>query len=55
MLGSRTRRAGTTFRHLVLARIIEPVSKLDSLRALKEGGRGGCPILCVNRGPEIPV
>ncbi len=27
-----------TFRHLVLARIIEPVSKLDSLRVLEEAG-----------------
>jgi hypothetical protein len=35
MLGSRTRRAGTTFRHLVLARIIEPVSKLDSLTFIR--------------------
>ena len=26
------------FRHLVLARIIEPVSKLDSLRVLEEAG-----------------
>ena len=26
------------FRQLVLARIIEPVSKLDSLRALEEAG-----------------
>jgi hypothetical protein len=27
-----------TFRHLVLARIIEPSSKLDSLRVLEEAG-----------------
>jgi hypothetical protein len=26
------------FRHLVLARIIEPVSKLDSIRVLEEAG-----------------
>jgi len=29
------------FRHLVLARIIEPASKLDSLRVLQEAGAGG--------------
>ena len=28
------------FRQLVAARIIEPVSKLDSLRVLEEAGRG---------------
>jgi hypothetical protein len=41
VLGSRTRRAGDeVFRRLVLARImiIEPSSKLGSLRVLKEAG-----------------
>jgi hypothetical protein len=44
------------FRHLVLARIIEPVSKLDSLRVLEEGRRptrrssGGCRPMRRRRG-----
>ena len=31
------------FRHLVLARIIGPSSKLDSLRVLEEAGLRRCP------------
>jgi hypothetical protein len=45
------------FRHLVLARIIEPVSKLDSLRVLEEAGitptsysDGGCASLWPRTG-----
>jgi hypothetical protein len=34
------------FRHLVMARIIEPASKLDSLRVLEEAG--------LRRVPELP-
>jgi hypothetical protein len=33
---------GEVFRLLVLARIIEPASKLDSLRALEEAGIARC-------------
>jgi len=38
------------FRHLALARIIEPVSKLDSLRAL-EGGRGRADVVRDGQAP----
>ena len=42
-----------TFRHLVLARIIEPVSKLDSLRVLEEAGVAAVSYRTVAR--RLPV
>lgn len=35
--------ADQVFRHLVLARIIEPTSKLDPVRVLEEAGMRSCP------------
>jgi hypothetical protein len=39
------------FRHLVLARIIDPVSKLDSLRVLEEAGIAPASYATVKRRP----
>jgi hypothetical protein len=41
------------FRQLVLARIIEPVSKFDSLRVLEEAGLAGPSYATLNR--RLPV
>jgi len=41
------------FRHLVLAQIIEPVSKLDSLRVLEEAGLA--PASCRNLKRRLPA
>jgi len=41
------------FRHLVLARIVEPTSKLDSLRALAEVGIAARSYRTVQR--RLPV
>ena len=43
------------FRHLVLARMIEPASKLDSLRVVEEVGVAAAPYATVKRRlPEYP-
>ena len=50
VLGLEDAAAGDeVFRHLVLARIIEPVSKLDSLRVLEEAGLPGVSYRTVAR------
>jgi hypothetical protein len=43
------------FRQLVLARIIEPVSKLDSLRVLAEAGVAAASYPTLNRRLPIPA
>ena len=50
MLGLENAAGGDeVFRHLVLARIIEPASKLDSLRVVEEAGVTAAPYATVKR------